>query len=102
MKHSERALLQERVRTLVLMHAIEATLSRLTTLSGSGAADELMRLEHRIVAAGRTLGTMPGEMALTTMVAVEDAIGTIRGAFDRAHDRLEAAVPQPHAAPIAA
>jgi hypothetical protein len=38
-------------------------------------------------------------MALTTMVAVEDAVATIRGAFDRAHDRLDAT---PIAAPIAA
>ncbi|GEO99688.1 hypothetical protein [Methylobacterium haplocladii] len=91
MKQNERALLQERVRTLVLIHALEATLSRLMTLSGDGAGEELMQLEHRITAAGRMLGTMPGEMALTTMVAVEDAVGTIRGAFDRAHDRLEAA-----------
>ncbi|MCE4223943.1 hypothetical protein HCU64_09290 [Methylobacterium sp. C25] len=93
MKHSERALLQERVRTLVLTHALEATLSRLSAMSGSGAEEELTRLEHHIAAAGRTLGTMPGEMALSTMVAVEDAITTIRGAFDRAHDRLEAAAP---------
>ena len=93
MKHSERALLQERVRTLVLTHALEATLSRLATLSGLGAEEELNRLEHRIAAASRTLGTMPGEMALTTMVAVEDAVATIRGAFDRTHDRLEAAAP---------
>jgi hypothetical protein len=93
MKHSERALLQERVRTLVLTHALEATLSRLAALSGTSAEHELTHLEHRIAAAGRTLGTMPGEMALTTMVAVEDAITTIRGAFDRAHDRLETASP---------
>ncbi len=70
------------------------------TLSGSDAGNELTHLEHRITAAGRMLGTMPGEMALTTMVAVEDAIGTIRGAFDRAHDRLESTVAA--AAPIAA
>ncbi|GJE56717.1 hypothetical protein FV217_15695 [Methylobacterium sp. WL9] len=101
MKQSERALLQERVRTLVLTHALEATLSRLMTLSGCDAGEELTRLEHRITAAGRMLGTMPGEMALTTMVAVEDAIGTIRSAFDRAYDRLDAEAVST-AAPIAA
>ncbi|WP_238232376.1 MULTISPECIES: hypothetical protein [Methylobacterium] len=71
------------------------------TLSGCDAGEELTRLEHRITAAGRMLGTMPGEMALTTMVAVEDAIGTIRSAFDRAYDRLDAEAVST-AAPIAA
>ena len=58
----------------------------------------------RIIAASRTLGVMPGEMALPTMVAVEDAITSLRGAFDRAHERLEAAAPQPAlaGAPLAA
>ncbi|WP_238257929.1 hypothetical protein [Methylobacterium gnaphalii] len=72
-----------------MTHALEATLSRLVTLGGSNAEDELNQLEHRIAAASRTLGTMPGDMALTTMVAVEDAVAIIRGAFDRTHDRLE-------------
>ena len=90
MKQSERALLQERVRTLVLRHALEAALGRLIDLGGPEIGEELFRLEHRIVAAGRNLGAMPSEMALSTMVAVEDAITTIRAAFDVAHQRLDA------------
>lgn len=91
MKQNDRALLQERVRTLVLRHALEATLNRLAGLAGEGADEELLRLEHAITAAARNLGTVPGTLRLSAMVAVEDAVGTIRGAFDSTHQRLEEA-----------
>ena len=101
MKQNQRALLQERVRTLVLTHAIEATLGRLMELGGCEASDELLRLEHRIVAAGRALCATPSEMTLSTMVAVEDALTAIRAVFDRAHERLEAAT-EAQSVPLAA
>ena len=91
MKQNDRALLQERVRTLVLRHALEATLSRLASVSGLSAEDELLRLEHAIIAAARNLGTVPEPLRLSALVAVEDAVGTIRGAFDSTHQRLEQA-----------
>ncbi len=97
MKQNDRALLQERVRTLVLRHALEAALNRLGAASGAAAEDELLRLEHVIVTAARNLGAVPDALRLAAMVAVEDAVGTIRGAFDAAHQRLEQ-----DAAPLAA
>ena len=93
MKQNERALLQERVRTLVLKHALETTLARILDIAGPEVAEELLKLEHRIVAAARNLGSAQSEVALATMVAVEDAVTTIRTAFDTVHERLEAAAP---------
>lgn len=92
MKQNDRALLQERVRTLVLRHALEAALGRLIDLGGPEIGEELFQLEHRIVAAGRNLCAMPSEMTLSTMVAVEDAVTTIRAAFDVVQQRIEATV----------
>lgn len=92
MKPDERALLQERVRTLVLRHALEAAFGRLATVSGGEAEDELLRLEHTLVATARKIADLPQMASLAAMVAVEDALGTIRDAFDAAHARLEPAI----------
>ncbi|KQQ11834.1 hypothetical protein ASF53_16115 [Methylobacterium sp. Leaf123] len=90
MKQNERAILQDRVRTLVLRHALEATLQRLAHLSGTSAEEELLRLEHSIVVATRRVGDVPGNLQLAALVAVEDAVVAIRTAFDTVHQRIEA------------
>lgn len=89
MKQNERALLQERVRTLVLRHALEATLSKMATMAGPEAHECLERLELAIVSAARNLVTLPSEMQLAALVAAEDAVATIRSAFDATHQRIE-------------
>lgn len=91
MKQNDRAILQDRVRTLVLRHALEAALQRLTVLAGEGAEEELLRLEHSIVFATRRVGEIPGNLQLVALVAVEDAVAAIRAAFDTVHQRIEAA-----------
>ncbi|MEH3118153.1 MAG: hypothetical protein PGN25_11335 [Methylorubrum populi] len=91
MKQNDRAILQDRVRTLVLRHALEAALQRLSSLSGDSAEEELLRLEHAIVFATRRVGDIPGTMQLAALVAVEDAVAAIRAAFDTVHQRIEAA-----------
>ncbi|MCG5248512.1 hypothetical protein MCX33_21460 [Methylorubrum extorquens] len=91
MKQNERAILQDRVRTLVLRHALEAALQRLAHLSGASAEEELLRLEHSLVVATRRVGEVPGNMQLAALVAVEDAVVAIRTAFDTVHQRIEAA-----------
>ncbi|GJE77318.1 MULTISPECIES: hypothetical protein [Methylorubrum] len=91
MKQNERALLQERVRTLVLRHALEAALQRVADLSGAMAEEDLIKLEHAVVGATRRVGEMPGDVRLATLIAVEDAVTVIRAAFDTVHQRIEAA-----------
>ena len=90
MNLTDRALFQERVRTLVMRHALEAALTRLGSATGADAEAELLRLEHAVVAATRSLPTALKDGRLATMVAVEDALVQIRGAFDAAHRRLDA------------
>lgn len=103
MKQNERALLQERVRTLVLRHALEASLTCLATRCDEDRLDTLERLERSIVSAARSMGTLPTELQLAAMVAVEDAISTIRSAFDSTHSRVQAvAALAPRTAPLAA
>ncbi|MGW9819659.1 hypothetical protein ACUXK4_002227 [Methylorubrum extorquens] len=101
MKQNERAILQDRVRTLVLRHALEAALQRLAHLSGASAEEELLRLEHSLVVATRRVGEVPGNMQLAALVAVEDAVVTIRTAFDTVHQRIEAAPPVSAVSPTA-
>jgi hypothetical protein len=94
MKIDERALLQERVRTLVLRHALEAVLDRLATVardSGRDAEGEFLTLEHSLVTAARSLADRAATQKLAVLVAVEDASATIRAAFNNAHDRLDVA-----------
>ncbi|MEE7506333.1 hypothetical protein ACLBXO_16145 [Methylobacterium sp. C33D] len=92
MKIDERALLQERVRTLVLRHALEAVLDRLASVAreaGKDAETEFLSLEQALVSAARGLADRATAQKLAVLVAVEDAGTTIRAAFDNAHDRLE-------------
>jgi hypothetical protein len=96
MKIDERALLQERVRTLVLRHALEAVLERLAIAArdaGKDAETELLDLEQSLVSATRSMADRAISQKLAVLVAVEDANTTIRTAFDAAHDRLEALRP---------
>lgn len=96
MKIDERALLQERVRTLVLRHALQAVLDRLATATqgaGHDAETELLTLEQSLVSAARSIADRASTQKLAVLVAVEDATATIRAAFDSAHDRLDALVP---------
>jgi hypothetical protein len=96
MKIDERALLQERVRTLVLRHALEAVLERLavaTQAAGKEPEVEFLDLEQALVSAARSIADRASTQKLAVLVAVEDASATIRVAFDNAHDRLEAAQP---------
>ncbi|MCJ2085322.1 hypothetical protein MKK88_04845 [Methylobacterium sp. E-005] len=100
MKIEDRALLQERVRTLVLRHALQAVLDRLATATrgaGQDAEAELLTLEQSLVAAARSLADRASAQKLAVLVAVEDATATIRTAFDNAHDRLDMLAP-PHLA----
>jgi hypothetical protein len=96
MKIDERALLQERVRTLVLRHALEAVIERLaaaTHVSGKDAEVALLDLEQALVSAARSIADRASTQKLAVLVAVEDASTTIRAAFDNAHARLEASRP---------
>ncbi|AWI87621.1 hypothetical protein C0214_04425 [Methylobacterium sp. DM1] len=101
MKQNDRAILQDRVRTLVLRHALEAALQRLAHLSGVSAEEELLRLEHSIVLATRRVGEIPGNVQLAALVAVEEAVAAIRTAFDTVHGQIEAAPAVNPAAPTA-
>ncbi|MEN3210207.1 hypothetical protein PUR23_09180 [Methylorubrum populi] len=101
MKQNDRAILQDRVRTLVLRHALEAVLQRLAHLSGDSAEEELLRLEHSIVFATRRIGDVPGNVQLAALVAVEDAVAAVRTAFDTVHQRIETAPGAKPASPTA-
>ncbi|AYO81143.1 hypothetical protein [Methylobacterium brachiatum] len=93
MKLDERALLQERVRTLVLRHALEAALERLaaaTRETGKEAAAEFQSLEQSLLSAARSIADRATSQKLAVLVAVEDASATLRSAFDNAHTRLDA------------
>ncbi|MCJ2095532.1 MULTISPECIES: hypothetical protein [unclassified Methylobacterium] len=93
MKLDERALLQERVRTLVLRHALEAALERLaaaTRETGKEAAAEFQSLEQSLLSAARSIADRATSQKLAVLVAVEDASATLRSAFDNAHSRLDA------------
>ena len=96
MKIDERALLQERVRTLVLRHALEAVLARLATATQEAGTDnetEFLDLEQSLVSAARSIAERASKQKLAVLVAVEDASTTIRAAFDAAHARLDALRP---------
>jgi hypothetical protein len=105
MKPEERALLQERVRTLVLRHALETALERLgaaARAAGRDAEAELRELERALLAAARSLADRATVQKLSILAAVEDAAGTIQGAFDAAHTRLDATARQDGCAALAA
>ncbi|MDP4025593.1 hypothetical protein Q8W71_23440 [Methylobacterium sp. NEAU 140] len=93
MKFDDRTRLQERVRTLVLRHALEAALQRLSAATRDAGRDpeaELLALERTLAATARDLADRASAQKLTVLVAVEDATATIRAAFDAAHARLDA------------
>ena len=88
----ERALLQERVRTLVLRHALEAVLDRLAAAardSGMDAEREFRVLEQALATAARGLADRASTQKFAVLVAVEDASATIKTAFSNAHHRLD-------------
>jgi hypothetical protein len=92
MKIDERALLQERVRTLVLRHALEAVLDRLASTareSGKDAENVLLNLETALVSAARSIADRATSQKLAVLVAVEDATTTIKAAFNNAQERLD-------------
>lgn len=102
MRLDERALLQERVRTLVLRHALETTLERLAAsarAAGRDAEAEFESLESTLLAAARGLAERASAQKLAVLVAVEDAGATIRAAFDTAHARIDTLLPEPADAP---
>lgn len=93
MRIEERALLQERVKTLVLEHALEATLSRLTDLhdpAGRDVGEDLARLENLLLGAARDLADRATQQKLSVLVAVEDVSTTLRAVFDAARTRVAA------------
>lgn len=98
MKLDERALLQERVRTLVLRHALEAALDRLAGAARAAGTDpeaELSSLEQVLLSAARGVADRAKAQKLAVLVAVEDAGATIRAAFDNAQARLDAILAEP-------
>ncbi|MGU3668672.1 hypothetical protein ACLBX9_31215 [Methylobacterium sp. A49B] len=104
MKIDERALFQERVRTLVLRHALEAVLERLAFAareSGKNAETEFLNLEQALITAAQSIADRAATQKLAVLNAVEDASATIRAAFNNAHDRLEA-LPAAHLALVEA
>ena len=93
MRIEERALLQERVKTLVLEHALEATLSRFADLhdpAGRDVGEDLARLENLLLGAARDLADRATQQKLSVLVAVEDVSNTLRAVFDAARTRVAA------------
>ena len=104
MRIEERALLQERVKTLVLEHALEATLTRFADLhdpAGRDVGADLSRLETLLLGAARDLADRATQQKLSVLVAVEDVSTTLRTAFDAARSRV-AAIGQAEAGATAA
>ncbi len=93
MRIEERALLQERVKTLVLEHALEATLTRFADLhdpAGRDVGADLSRLETLLLGAARDLADRATQQKLSVLVAVEDVSTTLKSAFDAARGRVAA------------
>ncbi|MCJ2012340.1 hypothetical protein [Methylobacterium sp. J-076] len=105
MKLEERALLQERVKTLVLGHALEMALARLVVAddaAGRDAAVDLSRLEERLLSAARGLADRAAVQKLAVLVAVEDVSVTVKAAFEAAKAQIERMRPADEAAKAAA
>ncbi|GJD35755.1 hypothetical protein [Methylobacterium aerolatum] len=101
MRIEERALLQERVKTLVLEHALAATLARFTALrdpAGQDVGDDLSRLEDLLLGAARDLADRATQQKLSVLVAVEDVSTTLKTMFDAARLRLTCADAEPQVA----
>lgn len=92
MKLEERALLQERVKTLVLGHALEAVLAQFAKAdqaAGRDAEADLTRLETMLLNAAQGLADRATTQKLSVLVAVEDVSATVRAAFDTARQTLD-------------
>ena len=88
----ERALLQERVKTLVLGHALEAVLAQFAKAdhaAGRDAEADLTRLETTLLNAAQGLADRATSQKLAVLVAVEDVSATVRAAFDAARQTIE-------------
>lgn len=93
MKPEERALLQERVKTLVLGQALALALSRLAEAdqaAGRDARADLSGLEEMLLGAARGLADRATAQKLAVLVAVEDVSTALRTAFDGARAQIEA------------
>lgn len=96
MRIEERALLQERVKTLVLEHALEATLARFADMQRTGGVDvgpDLSRLEDLLLNAARDLADRATQQKLSVLVAVEDVSATLKSVFEGARNRIAALSP---------
>lgn len=105
MKLEERALLQERVKTLVLGHALEMALSRFASAdqaAGRDATADLNRLEEVLLSAARGLADRAAVQKLAVLVAVEDVSVTVKAAFETAKAQIERIRPTDDAAATAA
>jgi len=96
MRIEERALLQERVKTLVLAHALEATLARFAALQEAGGHDvgaDLSSLENLLLGAARDLADRATQQKLSVLVAVEDVSTTLKALFEAARSRVAVLAP---------
>lgn len=92
MTREERALLQERVKTLVLGHALEAVLAKFVDAdqaAGRDAEADLSRMEEMLLSAARGLADRATSQKLSVLVAVEDVSAIVRTAFDAARETID-------------
>ena len=91
MRIEETALLQERVKSLVLEHALEATLSRFAALDGTAGRDvdaDLSTLENLLLKAAQDLADRATQQKLAILVAVEDVSVTLKSMFETTRTRV--------------
>lgn len=101
MKLAERALLQERVKTLVLGHALEAALQQFAKAdqaAGQDADADLTRLETMLLNAAQGLADRATAQKLSVLVAVEDVSAIVRSAFETARQTIDRIRPADEAA----
>jgi len=94
MKLEERAILQERVKNLVLGQAMHMALARLADAdraAGRDARSDLSAFEETILTAARTLADKAVAQKLAVLVAVEDVSATLKAAFDGARAQIDVA-----------
>jgi hypothetical protein len=97
MKLEERALLQERVKTLVLGHALEGALTRFAEADRAAGRDtlaDLARFEDLLLTAARGLADRATTQKLAVLVAVEDVSATVRAAFEAVRAGIEIVQPE--------
>ena len=101
MKLEERALLQERVKALVLGHALEGALARFAEADQAAGRDtlaDLARFEALLLAAAQGLADRAATQKLAVLVAVEDVSATVRAAFDAVRAGIDVGLPEAPAA----